>query len=157
MSSLPGCLRPVCSVWEGRRIYRCRCVTPLIRYSVPAFPNLISKCGVPSCARYLSRAKPIFSTLLPTENNMWSSCVQPHKNVRLRWILSYFPPRWESGVISLEQVITPSFGAGRDQTNSLALRAVLVLSWRLKTRLALWHAVVFPSPPQVHTRAFSSH
>jgi hypothetical protein len=75
-------------------------VTPLTRYSNPALPNLISKCGVPSWARYLSRAKPIFSTLLPTENNMLSSCVQPHKNVRLRWILSYFPPRWESGVIA---------------------------------------------------------
>jgi len=44
-----------------------------------------------------------------------------------------------------------------EPSNSLALRALLVLSWRLKTRLALWHAVVFPSPPQVYTRAFSSH
>ena len=28
-----------------------------------------------------------------------------------------------------------------EPSNSLALRALLVLSWRLKTRLALWHAV----------------
>jgi len=29
-----------------------------------------------------------------------------------------------------------------EPSNSLALHALLVLSWRLKTRLALWHAVV---------------
>ena len=118
------------------------------RFSEPNFEVWSSIVGLIGL-RYLSRAKPIFSTLLPTKNNRWRSCVQPHKTVRLHWILSYFPPRWESGVISLEQVITPSFGAGRDQTNILALRAVLVSSWRLKTRLAPWHAVVFPSPPQV--------
>ena len=44
------------------------------------------------------------------------------------------------GSYLVEQVITPSFGAGRDQTNILALRAVLVLSWRRKTRLAPWQA-----------------
>ena len=42
----------------------------------------------------------------------------------------------------VEQVITPSFGAGRDQTNHLALRAVLAMSWSLKTRLAPWLAAV---------------
>ncbi len=74
----------------------------------PADPILCPRLSEPNfkvwssivCSRYLLLAKPIFSTLLPTENNMWRSCVQPHKTVRLRWILSYFPPRWESGVIA---------------------------------------------------------
>jgi hypothetical protein len=67
-------------------------------------------------SRYLSRAKPIFSTLLPTENNMWSSSVQPHKTVRLRWILSYFPPRWESGVIARRTSHNPKL-RGRPGSN----------------------------------------
>ena len=52
------------------------------------------------------------------------------------------------GVIIFIKVSHKLLG-GRGSTNSLALRVMLALSWRLKTRLAPWHAaslITFPPP-----------
>ena len=108
----------------------CRCVTPLLQCSIPAFPNLISKSGSPSWALERSRAPPF-------EMFLRDSSVCPPKTAAL--IQSWIPLQ-ESILSGRVIVVSHKLLGGTRSTNSLALRVMLALSWRLKTRLAPWHA-----------------